>query len=56
MEPHHIGLDVHDPGLYDTFDIDMVLTVEPGIYILREVIVIKNGGNCKANRRRYIRK
>jgi Xaa-Pro aminopeptidase len=30
---HHIGLDVHDPGLYDTFDIDMVLTVEPGIYI-----------------------
>jgi Xaa-Pro aminopeptidase len=30
---HHIGLDVHDPGLYTTFDIDMVLTVEPGIYI-----------------------
>jgi Xaa-Pro aminopeptidase len=36
---HHIGLDVHDPGLYDTFDIDMVLTVEPGIYIPK-------GSNC----------
>jgi Xaa-Pro aminopeptidase len=30
---HHIGLDVHDPGLYNTFEKDMVLTVEPGIYI-----------------------
>ncbi|MNQ30489.1 Xaa-Pro aminopeptidase [compost metagenome] len=30
---HHIGLDVHDPGLYNTFEVDMVLTVEPGIYI-----------------------
>jgi Xaa-Pro aminopeptidase len=30
---HHIGLDVHDPGLYNAFEVDMVLTVEPGIYV-----------------------
>lgn len=36
---HHIGLDVHDPGMYNTFEKDMVLTVEPGIYI-------PNGSNC----------
>ena len=30
---HHIGLDVHDPGLFTTIEKDMVLTVEPGIYI-----------------------
>ncbi|WKD86700.1 Xaa-Pro aminopeptidase [Polaribacter huanghezhanensis] len=30
---HHIGLDVHDPGNYTTFAEDMVLTMEPGIYI-----------------------
>lgn len=30
---HHIGLDVHDPGLYRNFEVNMVLTVEPGIYI-----------------------
>lgn len=30
---HHIGLDVHDPGLYHTFEPNMVVTVEPGIYI-----------------------
>jgi Xaa-Pro aminopeptidase len=30
---HHIGLDVHDPGLYQNFEVNMVLTVEPGIYI-----------------------
>lgn len=30
---HHIGLDVHDPGAYNTFEENMVLTVEPGIYI-----------------------
>jgi len=30
---HHIGLDVHDPGLYGNFKENMVLTVEPGIYI-----------------------
>jgi Xaa-Pro aminopeptidase len=30
---HHIGLDVHDPGLFLTFEKDMVVTVEPGIYI-----------------------
>jgi Xaa-Pro aminopeptidase len=36
---HHIGLDVHDPGLYNTFAINMVLTVEPGVYI-------PNGSDC----------
>ena len=30
---HHIGLDVHDPGNYKTFEENMVVTVEPGIYI-----------------------
>ena len=30
---HHIGLDVHDAGSQGEFKIDMVLTVEPGIYI-----------------------
>ena len=30
---HHIGLDVHDPGLYNTLENNMVITVEPGIYI-----------------------
>ncbi|TXD84845.1 M24 family metallopeptidase [Subsaximicrobium wynnwilliamsii] len=30
---HHIGLDVHDPGLYRALEANMVITVEPGIYI-----------------------
>jgi Xaa-Pro aminopeptidase len=30
---HHIGLDVHDNGSYQTFAQGMVFTVEPGIYI-----------------------
>ena len=30
---HHIGLDVHDPGTYGNFKENMVITVEPGIYI-----------------------
>ncbi|MGB0880380.1 MAG: aminopeptidase P N-terminal domain-containing protein [Polaribacter sp.] len=36
---HHIGLDVHDPGNYDTFEENMVTTMEPGIYI-------PDGSNC----------
>jgi Xaa-Pro aminopeptidase len=36
---HHIGLDVHDPGLYNNFEENMVLTVEPGVYI-------PNGSDC----------
>jgi len=30
---HHIGLDVHDPGTYGALQANMVITVEPGIYI-----------------------
>ena len=30
---HHIGLDVHDPGTYGQLQANMVITVEPGIYI-----------------------
>ena len=30
---HHIGLDVHDRGSYQTLRKDMVITIEPGIYI-----------------------
>ena len=36
---HHIGLDVHDVGLYSRpFEAGMVLTCEPGIYIAEENI------------------
>ena len=30
---HHIGLDVHDAGNYGNLEADMVITIEPGIYI-----------------------
>ena len=30
---HHIGLDVHDPGNYTIFQKNMVVTMEPGVYI-----------------------
>lgn len=30
---HHIGLDVHDPGLYEKLAENMIITVEPGIYV-----------------------
>ncbi|QOI96569.1 MAG: aminopeptidase P family protein [Flammeovirgaceae bacterium] len=30
---HHIGLDVHDRGTYDALQENMVITIEPGIYI-----------------------
>ncbi|MEP6727468.1 MAG: aminopeptidase P N-terminal domain-containing protein, partial [Bacteroidota bacterium] len=30
---HHIGLDVHDKGSYEKLKKDMVITIEPGIYI-----------------------
>jgi Xaa-Pro aminopeptidase len=36
---HHIGLDVHDPGNYRNFEENMVVTMEPGIYI-------PDGSNC----------
>ncbi len=36
---HHIGLDVHDPGNYTNFEENMVVTMEPGIYI-------PDGSNC----------
>ncbi len=35
---HHLGLDVHDVGLYRTIEAGMVLTCEPGIYIPEEGI------------------
>jgi len=36
---HHIGLDVHDVGLYTRpFEVGMVVTCEPGIYISEEGI------------------
>lgn len=36
---HHIGLDVHDVGLYSRpLEVGMVLTCEPGIYIAEEGI------------------
>lgn len=30
---HHIGLDVHDKGEYDVLEENMVITIEPGIYV-----------------------
>ena len=30
---HYLGLDVHDPGLFQDYEPNMVITVEPGIYI-----------------------
>ena len=30
---HHIGLDVHDRGLYEKLEENMTITIEPGIYI-----------------------
>jgi len=36
---HHIGLDVHDRGNYNTMKKNMVMTIEPGIYI-------PEGSNC----------
>lgn len=30
---HHIGMDVHDRGTYSELKKDMVITIEPGIYI-----------------------
>src|SRR5205085_2729797 len=36
---HHIGLDVHDRGYSDTLRKNMVITIEPGIYI-------PEGSNC----------
>ena len=35
---HHIGLDVHDPGISTKFKENMVITIEPGIYIPEEGI------------------
>jgi Xaa-Pro aminopeptidase len=36
---HYLGLDVHDAGLFGAYEANMVITVEPGIYI-------SQGSNC----------
>jgi Xaa-Pro aminopeptidase len=44
--PHGLGhhwLDVHDPGLYNTLEANMVITIEPGFISQLVVIVTKNG-------------
>ena len=49
---HHIGLDVHDRGNQDVLKENMVITIEPGIYIpdegfgirLEDDLVIQENG------------
>lgn len=36
---HHIGLDVHDPSMFGALQENMVITIEPGVYI-------PEGSNC----------
>ena len=43
---HHLGLDVHDVGnVYRPFEVGMVFTVEPGIYIREEELGIRLENN-----------
>ena len=43
---HHLGLDVHDVGnVYRPFEVGMVFTVEPGIYIREENLGIRLENN-----------
>lgn len=44
---HQLGLDVHDVGgkIYDKFKVNMVITVEPGIYIQKEKLGIRIENN-----------
>ena len=43
---HHLGLDVHDVGnVYRPFEVSMVFTVEPGIYIREENLGIRLENN-----------
>ncbi len=45
---HHLGLDVHDAADYDAeFEEDMVLTVEPGIYIPNESLAVRVEDNIR---------
>jgi Xaa-Pro aminopeptidase len=39
---HFAGLEVHDPGSYDTpLEAGMVITIEPGIYLAEENLGIR---------------
>jgi len=38
---HHVGLDVHDPGPSKKLMAGMTLTVEPGVYILKERLGVR---------------
>jgi len=35
---HHVGLDVHDPGSLNPFQANMVVTNEPGLYFIPDLI------------------
>ena len=38
---HHVGLDVHDPGPSKNLKVGMTITVEPGVYILKEKLGVR---------------
>ena len=45
---HHIGLDVHDRGEYNVLEENMIITIEPGIYIPENSLADRNGGNFRS--------
>lgn len=40
---HHLGIDAHDAGTYDTLKAGMVITVEPGVYIPQGDTTVSRG-------------